>query len=174
MCPRNFWILPNREFQLGRRTNNYKNGVIFTKIDANIKITLFDCGRHHVGCISTDKQLYMFGHNLLGQLGRTPPQLGQQMDTIYHVKGKQGIICIDNIKCGDSHTIAKTIDNEYYSFGDNRKNQLCIEPQTYTRTYISRPKLMDIEYIKKLTKCNGNIIDIIPGNCVTFILQIRN
>ena len=130
---------------------------------------------YHVGFISLDNQPYMFGDNSDGQLGRRPPYLLQRLEKlhkIYHLKQKQGII---NIKCGDKHTIVKSIDNQYYSFGLNTSNQLCIKPPKYdtSNTHITKPTLMDIEYIKKLTNCNGDIIDIIPGKRVTFILQKR-
>ena len=75
---------------------------------------------------------------------------------------------IIDIKCGFNHTIIKTITNKFYSFGSNKNNQLCLTNNNKRKVL---PTLISNEFIKSNTKCDGNIIDIIPGFDNSYILQ---
>jgi len=125
-----------------------------------IKITKFNCGQNHIGCLTGDNILYMFGNNYDYQSGF------DNIDVCF--KGyKINISDIIDVKCGGFHTIIKTINNEYYAFGLNKNKQLLID----TNKDKLLPTLIDINYLKKITNSSNMIIDLIPGYINTYIIQ---
>ena len=123
------------------------------------RIKSFDCGIEHIGCISSDNELYMFGHNKWGQCSYKNSN---------HLYINIKIDNIVSIKCGSYHNIIKTNNNEYYSFGKNDEQQLLLNINDH-RIYI--PTLISVHFIYNLIGNQSKIIDIIPGNDESFILQ---
>ena len=77
---------------------------------------------------------------------------------------------IESIKLGLFHSIIKTNNNEFYSFGDNINN--CLLLKDILSEALVLPTMIDKEYIMNRTQYRGNIMDIIPGYNTSYILQI--
>ena len=129
-------------------------------------VTNFDSGGHHIGLLTKNKCVYMMGSNIKWQCGKKHTD-GDYSDS-HCPKNKINIdkTFID-VKCGYAHTIIKTDNNKYYSFGENTHKQLLIN----NNDECCLPTLISFEYIKSITNCNDDIIDLIPGYQTTFILQ---
>ena len=68
---------------------------------------------------------------------------------------------ISHIKCGFSHNVAKTFDNEYYLWGNNVANQcLVVGKEVHIPTKLTASGLDK----------NAQIVDIYPGFFATQIL----
>ena len=152
----------NRYGQLGIQEPVGSKDEFTPVLDASA-LKAFDAGAFHIGCLNEASfALYMYGNNRNGQCGQ---------DFVLHCH-KRKTVTINNdfivdVKCGHSHTIIKTNKNHYYSFGNNKNNQLIINKKV---DFERKPQLISFDYIKKLTKCNHKIIDFIC-NQYTYIIQ---
>ena len=152
------WML-NEEgllYGFGIGTNNGK--------DKLKHISSFSCGNDFVGALTTRKKLIMFGSNKYGQCGTGLYKIGLIYGNIIKIVDDK----ISTVKCGDFHTIIKTVSNNYYALGNNYNKQCLIHNSMKS---ISEPTLINIEYIKKRLKFSYKILDIIPAKNVSFIIQ---
>ena len=120
----------------------------------------------HWGLIGISGNLYMYGNNEYFQCGFSMRNLSY----INRINSKKKKAKIIDVKCGNTHTIIKTIFSnkyQYYSFGSNNYNQLLLN-SNHRCCLLS---LISLEYVQLLTKSNKNIIDLIPGYDTTYILQ---
>ena len=156
----------NYRCELGINNINIKYTNKLIKININNNIDYICCGEYHVGFIIKNGNGYMFGDNSSGQCG--------QNDYIYkHVINKPLKLNINypiiNIMCGNEHSIIKTIFGQYYSFGSNYNKQCLIN--TIKSNNINIPTKINLNYIKNNIGYNKEIINIIPGWNVSYILQ---
>ena len=133
------------------------------------KIKTFNTGHKHIGIITINDELHMFGHNYSKQCGfdSNTDVYSCHYGNKIKLPNKSKII---SVQCGSFHTILKTIKNDYYSFGNNVFDQLLLELTTKTAK-ISEPTKISMEYLYKLTNSKNKIIDLIPGWNTTFIIQ---
>ena len=135
----------------------YKHRIIPNVID-------FNCGGIHAGYITLKREIYMIGHNGYCQCG-----LLSDIDYCDYIPNelltnKQ----INSVTCGYAHTIIKTNNNEYYSFGLNEDKQLLLN----NNQRMSLPTLISLKYIQtNIIKSNKKIINLIAGCNETFILS---
>ena len=128
------------------------------------KYTMFNAGSCHVGVINENNHVLFWGDNMYKQCGsnsdkyklNTPTKICVNIGNVY------------DIKCGSFHNIIKTSNNEYYSFGNNENHQLLLSNNS---DFVLKPTKINKTSIKKYTFFNGDIIDIIPGNDTSYILQ---
>jgi len=76
----------------------------------------------HTGVVTGDGKLYMFGSNLMGELGVGETDR-RSINVPTHVKSLADSHVIQ-VSCGDSHTGAVTSDGQLYMFGTNGLGQL--------------------------------------------------
>lgn len=77
--------------------------------------TAVGCGEHHTVVLCATGDVYTFGNNQVGQLGRN------KTDT----PGKVGIKRATSISCGQNHTLIVESDaGSVFGFGDNSSGQL--------------------------------------------------
>ena len=126
-------------------------------------IQSFDCGQDHLGCLTYQNELYMFGSNTYGQCGCK--KYTKECNFGNRINITQKMV---SIKCGFWHNIIKTKNNNYYAFGVNTNGELLIDKKIKK---INNPMLISKQYIYTITQSNKIIIDIIPGYNQTFILQ---
>ena len=152
------WMLNNEGllYGLGIRTNEGQ--------DKLKHISSFSCGNDFVGALTTRNKLIMFGNNEYRQCSGQLSRVGFNVPNIIKILDDK----IFDAKCGDFHTIIKTVSNNYYALGNNDNNQCLIHNSMKS---ISEPTLIDIEYIKKRLKFSYKILDIIPARSVSFIIQ---
>ena len=140
------------------------DNILITEYKRIRNITHFDCGSKHSGYISKNGALYMIGKNYYSQCGlkNNTKTISNDYPNKIQVNNNSSFI---HVSCGDAHTIAKTIDGQYYGFGWNKFDELLLN----NNNDICLPTLISIEYIKKTIKSNKNIINLIAGHFETLI-----
>ena len=128
------------------------------------KLKTFDCGELHIGILTDNNHVWMYGLNDEHQCGN---MFGEKCHGHKIVLDNE---LITGIKCGLSHNIIKTHKNNYYGFGCNSSNQLLIPNNFNHDISISKPTLISKEYLSKLINSNNDIIDLIPIKQETFII----
>ena len=121
----------------------------------------------HIGSLSHNNNVYFWGYNKYGHCG-TNNFMSQSKPYKINIPNINNDIIID-IKCGSFHSIIKTYNNTYYSFGYNAEKELLLNTN---EKRIKIATKIDNEYIKNKTNNNNDIIDIIPGNNTSYILQM--
>ena len=130
--------------------------------DSDGLVSSFECGSDHIGCLTMNNKIHMFGDNSSYQCGYT-----NEIPNNNNILNLPNIGSIVSIKCGENHNIIKSCENKYYSFGDNTNNQLILN--TNDNEY--KPQLISDDMISKcLNKSSYNIIDIIPASQESFII----
>ena len=141
-------------------------------LDGNINkiigyiVETMDCVYDHIGIKTNNNDVFFWGSNESGQCGTndTNDKLKPTKITMTNI---DNIDIISEINCGSFHSIIKT-NNNFYSFGDNSDDELILNT---TQNEIKIPTKIDIEYVKRNTGNNGDIIDIIPGDSISYIMQ---
>ena len=141
--------------QLGR----YGESIECSQINNDIKS--FSCGDGFFGYITIKNELYMYGNN-------DTYQCGLNNNNICYYGNKIKINNIKSVKCGGFHTILRTKNNKYYSFGCNKSNKLLIKTNQI-KVFI--PQLISYKYIYDITKSFSFIYNILPSYNNTYILQ---
>ena len=117
----------NQYSQLGRTSEEIFSDIPFSstlkKIDELSDIIRIECGINHSICIDSNGNLFVFGHNTLGQLG-----LGDRNNRNKPIK-HPSLSNIVDILCGGHCTFVKTSNNEIYAFGRNDNSQLGIKTE---------------------------------------------
>ena len=147
---------------IGKRYNELRRCGRLNEI-IGIKIKLFSVIYANIGCLTSNNEIYFFGANYQGQCGILNAGI-----ILKPTKLNLNVNNIIDIKCGGQHTFIQTGNNQYYSMGKNTNNCLLLNPDKFG---IREPTLINNDYITKLTGFNGDIIDIIPGSQITYILQ---
>ena len=110
--------------QLGRNTNgkpDNKPGKVL--MPAGIRFTWISAGGQHSLALSSDGNLYSWGDNSKGQLGRnTAPTTGDRRPG--KVPLPVGIQQFTRVSAGGQHSLALGSDGNLYSWGDNTYGQL--------------------------------------------------
>ena len=157
------------ECGVGRITYpNTKAGVNVLNINIKGKVKYISCGCHHIGALTEDSQVYMFGENDGGQCGVNNDGNAVYSPTKLMIPNVDQII---QLKCGGYHTIIKTNTNDYYSFGKNRNNECLLNNFNGKPKSVFIPYSISMEYINKLCGNDKIIVDILPGYKETFILK---
>ena len=111
---------------------------------------MFQCGSDHIGCITNNNELCMFGCNQYYQCGSKSNINYNKIIWKYNDH-------IISIKCGGYHNILKTNNNKYYSFGCNKNNRLLLVDRFQVKVF--KPTLIKNEYLYEITKSQNVIIE---------------
>ncbi len=130
----------NRWGQLGDDTIVNKSTPTLIKIKGNPWITQVSCGNHHVGAVTAENKLYMWGWNRNGQLG-DGTNINKSKPTLIKIKRK-----IAQVSCGNNFTGAVTTIGKLYMWGSNNFGQLGDKTQTNK----NKPKFIGIEGNRKV------------------------
>ena len=130
----------------------------------NETIIKIDSGCHSSGFLTNKYNVYMFGCNDDGECGRNKIHKRTESPLKINVNSEE----IIDFKCGGYHSIVKTINNEYYSYGTNRNNACLINTKN---DHIWLPTKINLTDIHTKIGNNKTIIDIIPGYNISFIIQ---
>eukprot|EP01091_Cochliopodium_minus_P011902 TRINITY_DN3493_c0_g2_i1.p1 TRINITY_DN3493_c0_g2~~TRINITY_DN3493_c0_g2_i1.p1 ORF type:complete len:744 (-),score=244.57 TRINITY_DN3493_c0_g2_i1:782-2842(-) len=123
--------------------------VILSSVSTKIRAIKISAGWHHVGVISSDFQLYMFGNDRKGQLGLSEGKLspspqymekGEELKKYYtsptlvtYFVGKK----IIEIECGGEFTFTLDSDKNCFSWGSNSHGQCLLDS---VAPYFSSPQ----------------------------------
>ena len=154
----------NRFGELAINTPTIENRHVFdTSFNGNY-VSMFSCGKSHVGILNKENKLYMYGRNTFQQCG-TDIYGYDGCHKGHNIKSFNDEEII-SVKCGSWHVIIKTNKDNYYSFGSNKNLQLLDQNrQVHGICQITN------EYVHKLTLCDNKIIDLIPIHRDTLIFQ---
>ena len=178
--------------ELGMQTN-WRHSFAIKSINSIKNIINFSVGSHHISCINKYGNVYMFGDNSSGQCGFNHPTKKIFNPRLLRVKFKDKYDIFYDIKCGSTHTIIKTNNNNYYSFGSNISYECLLElggitlddlNTSFTGDFnhlfkmmfksngiVDEPKKISHHFIKTQIKNKGSIVDLIPGYETTYIIQ---
>jgi alpha-tubulin suppressor-like RCC1 family protein len=115
------------------------------------KIVKLECGKHHTLFISDQNECFALGAGMCGQLGNRKKQIQLQPVKIEDLSKLK----LNNIACGNLHSLALTSSGDIYMWGYISGDYLGL-PET-DEEYISAPKRMNISQIK------NKIINIFAG-----------
>lgn len=114
----------NLEGQLGFL--NKGNSLRITKCPCQIEtlppVKRIACGKDFSVCLDTNGNIWTFGNDVKGQLGRNKGKKATGPEKLIGIEMK-----VVNITCGLHHTLFTTIDNTLWSFGANEFGQLCLD-----------------------------------------------
>ena len=116
------------------------------KIGGLTNIVSIDCGEIHSICLDIDGNVFTFGNNEFGQLGR-------KIDTTYtHIPQKlTNIPPITQISCGSYFNVCLSNEGDLYSFGQNKYGQLglgSVQQIFYSPQKIKSLSDIDIDFIE--------------------------
>ena len=134
------------------------------RIVNGIKVASIKAGFSHACCLTVNQDAYTFGYNTKGQCGIKEIE----SEAVYGPHKISLNKKINDIKCGSSHTFVKTINNNFYGFGNNEAGQLLIDKKI-SKTNI--PVLINNDALYTKLGSTKTIIDLIPGWYQTFVLQ---
>ena len=154
----------NRKGQLGINDGLIKESKSIMLASNGYDIIKISCGAKHIGVITMNNELYMYGYNKVYQCGNNKTEECHSGNNV--ILNNNDIIM--SVKCGGYHTILKTDQYKWYSFGDNTHKQLLINNDSYK---MDIPTLISNKYLYKITGSNNIIIDILPSFNNTYIIQ---
>ena len=137
----------NNQFgQLGIGNNDDIYHDIPTKITSLGTVEFIECGSKHVICKTIQENIYVWGRNDNGQLGKS-----------YNLCQVSPYLCTDwpdnivDIKCGFEHTLILTLNQDVYSCGYNFSGQLGRELDNYSSS------VQKISYLSKIIRIECGI-----------------
>ena len=114
------------------------------------------CGREHTLVLTSTLDVYSFGENFTGKLGRVTERNKSFSLTII-----PNLSQIIRIECGFNYSMCIDIENNLFVFGDNTHGQLGLGDVNDRFSPTKHPSL-------------SNIIDISSGGCHTFVKTVEN
>ena len=149
---------------------SYSRCIGIKKISKEIEFRYIKCGKIHVGCMSEKNKLYTFESNDKGQCG--VPQLHQYENKNKIIRAPRELILpneiVQDIDCGNFHTLIKTKNGNYYSCGRNSNGQCLLFNK---EEKIQSPTLIPLDKIKKIFSPK-RIVKLIAGRQTTLILTV--
>ena len=130
----------NEYGQLGAVNTRYQP-TPFKIMNVPHNIVDIKCGNYHSLVLFSTQEVYSFGDNEWGQLGRKDSPTLEKIKTLSE---------ITRIECGGSHSMCIDVYGNLYVFGSNEKGQLGLgETDDENNTPIKHPSLSDIIDISK-------------------------
>ena len=151
---------------------------IYNKCESdNDSIQLISLGSQHTLCISNKGKLYSFGWNNYCQCGKKSKMNKVKLNDNIQIEKIEDVneiiidekIKINDISCGEDHSLIITDGYKIYGFGLNNSGQLCYDPKKHR--VISKPSLIK-SFKKSLitnVQCTDNISFILNDMGEAFI-----
>lgn len=114
----------NASGQLGVATNSTPNPTpaLVTLPEASGSISQIATGAYYSLVVTSSGQLYSFGENVYGQLGRSTAKSSEPTPALVTLPGATGTVT--NVAAGYGQSLAVTSSGQLYSFGSNLQGQL--------------------------------------------------
>ncbi|XP_076750758.1 secretion regulating guanine nucleotide exchange factor isoform X2 [Xylocopa sonorina] len=117
--------------QLGKEPNTLQWTCEPFEVVTNRKFKRISMGLRHTALITEDHKILVAGTGSKGQLG-----LGSSTNVAHTFTEVTTLTNIEDVSCGQHHTIAKANDGDLYVFGDNKHGQLGVNVDVISRTSI--------------------------------------
>eukprot|EP01084_Bolivina_argentea_P123208 218345_1 len=130
-------------------------------IDGNKLIRSIICGAKHSGVLDLENNIYLFGANNAGQIGKSKEER-DVFEAVIPPMLKN--MKIESLDCGSRHTVVLNESNQIYTFGFNRYKQCSVIMKV---RYIYEPYLLKKSEIG-ITK--GSVIQIVAGSYSTLVV----
>lgn len=131
--------------QLGKHPNNLQWTHEPFEVVIDRKIKRISIGLRHSVLITEDYKIFVAGTASKGQLGLSSIKNEKSLNAVYTFTEVLTLSNIENISCGQHHTIAVAKDGNFYAFGDNKYGQLGINTDIFPKTLIPI-KLSDLQF----------------------------
>ncbi len=116
--------------QLGRG-DEYQQGTFPEKLDMLSGIKYVSVGREHMGAVTENGELYMWGSNMFEQLGDQsgkdsyiPVKITRGLEMLVQMRGKIDLPPVRNISLGESHSGVLTYSGETFIWGLGSRGQI--------------------------------------------------
>ncbi|CAK9805685.1 Secretion-regulating guanine nucleotide exchange factor [Anthophora quadrimaculata] len=91
-------------------------------------------GLRHIALVTEDRKILVAGAGNKGQLGLSSSENEKCLNAVYTFTEVPTLINVDDVSCGQHHTIVVTKDRNLYAFGDNKHGQLGLDTDTISKT----------------------------------------
>ncbi|XP_076244530.1 secretion regulating guanine nucleotide exchange factor [Calliopsis andreniformis] len=120
--------------QLGKHPSNlqWTNEPFEVAIDR--RINRVSIGLRHTAVITEDHKILVAGSGSKGQLGLSPSEKEECLNASYAFTEVSTLTNIQDVSCGQHHTIAITKNGDLYAFGDNKYGQLGLDLNRFSKT----------------------------------------
>ena len=125
----------NSNGELGNETNSYSDDPVQAKFPEGVTITQIDCGDNFSAALDSQGNIWTWGSNSHGQLGRSVANSNIPTKV-------EGISKVTKIACGSYHVLAITESKEVYGFGQNANGELGIVSFTNIITTPTKAKYL--------------------------------
>ncbi|XP_054006084.1 secretion-regulating guanine nucleotide exchange factor-like isoform X2 [Hylaeus anthracinus] len=98
------------------------------------KIKRVSIGLRHTALVTEDRKVLVAGSGNKGQLGLSPSEKTELFTAAYAFTEIPTLTNIQDVVCGQHHTIAITENGTLFAFGDNKHGQLSLDTETLPRT----------------------------------------
>ncbi|XP_076658197.1 secretion regulating guanine nucleotide exchange factor isoform X2 [Halictus rubicundus] len=105
------------------------------EVSLDRKIKRVSMGLRHTVLVTDDHKVLVAGSDNKGQLGLSTKK-GELFgkSTVYTFTEVPTLRNIKNVACGQHHTVAITVDDHFYTFGDNKHGQLGLDTDVISKT----------------------------------------
>ncbi|XP_065666204.1 uncharacterized protein LOC100209924 [Hydra vulgaris] len=118
-----------------------------------VRISKVSCGSKHVGAVTVNGDVWLWGSNEFGQLGRDKLEAH---DIPFEAPSTFWNEEIQDIKCGGSHTVVLSCTGVLYVFGNGQSGQLGVAVNQ-TSPYITNPCILSMPNNTKVAKVDCGI-----------------
>ena len=129
-----------------------------SKVNGIQRVMLVEAGGYYSVCLDEDGDVWVFGHNMRGQLGIGTKDKKYIPTKVTDLKG------VISVSCGFEHTLCLTSENMVYAFGNNNNGQFGIDTTSlYNPTPIQVPlndRIQEIScgnHYSVFLSCNGDV-----------------
>ncbi|XP_076177966.1 secretion regulating guanine nucleotide exchange factor isoform X2 [Ptiloglossa arizonensis] len=120
--------------QLGKRPSIVQWTHEPLKVAIDRKIKRVSIGLRHTALVTEDRKVLVAGSGNKGQLGLSPSKEEELFNAAHTFTEVPTLTNIQDVVCGQHHTVAVTETGTLYAFGDNKHGQLGLDIDTFSKT----------------------------------------
>ncbi|KZC10934.1 Secretion-regulating guanine nucleotide exchange factor, partial [Dufourea novaeangliae] len=120
--------------QLGKNPGTLRWTYEPLEVALDRKIKRVAIGLRHIALVTEDHKVLVAGSGNKGQLGLSPSKEEELFNAAYTFTEVPTLRNIQDVTCGQHHTVAITENGNLYAFGDNRHGQLGLNTESFLKT----------------------------------------
>nr|XP_031847602.1 secretion-regulating guanine nucleotide exchange factor isoform X2 [Nomia melanderi] len=111
-------------------------------------------GLRHIALVTKDRKVLVAGSGNKGQLGLSHSREEEFFDAMHTFAEVPTLENVQDVTCGQRHTVAITNDGYLYAFGDNKHGQLGLDTDTCSKTSFPT-RLPDVRFNSSVIIASG-------------------